>query len=328
LTAGTYELHGLCISSPLAIGPKASPGRHHDFELRMGPRSVLPADPPEGEVLVEFSSNGEHFYTGVDDGERYVLRVHGMCDFVVHRDLSVVECLPDEGATGEYLTILTRGAAIAFYLALRGECVLHASVVETSDDGSAVAFVGASGMGKSTLAALACVDGARFVADDLLRLDPGAKPGWIGCSAELRMRPSGVVALEEWSTAWHGHLTADGRLALHPPRTRHESGRITAVVVPRLSRSATSIEVRQLDRVEATLLLCAFPRLGSWRSPRVLEVQLDGLVRLVESAPVYAVTVPWGPNFSSGIGGSLLRAVVGAGVGGVRPPMDLLITSS
>ncbi|MBL0244850.1 MAG: hypothetical protein IPQ22_12960 [Rhodoferax sp.] len=55
-------------------------------------------------------------------------------------------------------------------LARQGMLVLHASAVEIGD--SAVAFIGASGMGKSTLAASFATNGFRFLTDDGLLLEP------------------------------------------------------------------------------------------------------------------------------------------------------------
>ena len=53
--------------------------------------------------------------------------------------------------------------------ALRGMEILHASAVEMA--GRAVAFLGSSGVGKTTLAARIVVRGARLVTDDVLAVD-------------------------------------------------------------------------------------------------------------------------------------------------------------
>ena len=64
--------------------------------------------------------------------------------------------------------------------------MLHASAVAV--DGIGLAFVGQSGRGKSTVAALMCVDGAELVTDDVLTVDPGPPVRCQGGASELRLR--------------------------------------------------------------------------------------------------------------------------------------------
>src|SRR5580692_10573258 len=159
-----YALHGMSIDSELALGTAIESVGAADLTLVMAnePEAVAD-DPPAGDVIAEMILEGRRLYTGVADGDRYVLRLHGACDFVVNKDLSRVACHSVASVEPELLSLLARGALMAFVLGLSGSCVLHASAVE--DDRGSVAFVGGSGMGKSTLAGLACRDGARFVSD-------------------------------------------------------------------------------------------------------------------------------------------------------------------
>ena len=265
-------------------------------------------DAPPGEVIAELVADDRRYYTGVDQGERYVLRIHGICDFVVERSLAAVECVPiaDADPDREVLALLVRGGLLAFVLGLGGTCVLHASVVET-DEGS-VAFVGASGMGKSTLAALACRDGARFVSDDLLRLDGDSKPGWVGCSSELRLRPG--AAPMATGQDWSGRDTVDERLALRPPGPKEATGKIAAVVIPAPSRTEPGLSVDRVDPLEAIFVLSSFPRMA-WTAPSIVAGQFEGITRLADAVPVYFARVPWGPPFADGLGTELLAEVLG-----------------
>ncbi len=70
-----------------------------------------------------------------------------------------------EGAVQDFL-----GSGLALAGALRGRVVLHASAVAT--EGGAVAFVGNSGAGKSTVAGWLASRGAELAAEDLLVLEP------------------------------------------------------------------------------------------------------------------------------------------------------------
>ena len=77
--------------------------------------------------------------------------------------------VPTRPSISGMVAILVTGLLVAYLLILDGQCVLHASAVEV--DGAAVAFLGRSGIGKSTMATLCCAAGARLVTDDVLRLD-------------------------------------------------------------------------------------------------------------------------------------------------------------
>ncbi|MGH9307268.1 MAG: hypothetical protein ACRD0I_10380, partial [Acidimicrobiales bacterium] len=268
-----------------------------------------PSDPPAGEILVELPVDGPRALTGVRTPHGYVLRVHGMCDFMVDLDLGAIECRPEPEAEAAYLPLFLGGSVLAFVLGLKGECVLHASTVEVGNDGSAVAFVGAAGVGKSTMAGLACASGARFVADDLLRLSPGPRPGWIGGAAELRLRPNSMGAVDPTGRGWATRATVDGRVATTPPRSAAASGPLSAIVLPCPSRSAPFTTVERLSPADALLALTRFPRLTVWRCPQALEAQFDGTWRLARSVPVYLATVPWGPPFPDGLGLELLSLI-------------------
>jgi hypothetical protein len=300
-------LHGVTIRSPLDLGGPPGPG---DPELTLQidrARSVGP-EPPAGTPVLELVAAGRRIHTGTVDGTSAVLRVHGLCDFVVHPDEGTVSCVPDPGATPAQLALLVRGSLLAFYLALTGACVLHASAVEVAPDGAAVAFVGRSGTGKSTLAGWLCRTGGRFVADDLVRLDALAPPGWVGCSGELRLR-SAAACMASGRLDWCPHPTADGRTGALPPSTVRRTGPLAAVVLPRPVHDAGDIEVHRLDPVEAALTLAAFPRLGPWTSPSVMDSHLDGVSRLADSVPVYAARLPWGPPFRAELMLDLLDAL-------------------
>ncbi|HUC36557.1 MAG TPA: hypothetical protein VMR97_05485 [Acidimicrobiales bacterium] len=309
---GSCCLHGVVIESPLALGTPAQSHGTSALELGIGPSAPVPVEAPPGELLVDFSVGAEHVYTAADGGSEIVLRIHGLCDFAFDNDLRRVECRPESSADPGRLALVARGAMLAFYLGLKGHCVLHASAVEVGSP--AVAFVGTTGMGKSTLAAWACSRGARLVTDDLLRIGPGSPPWWVGRSHEIRLRPRAADVVEAVLEGWGGARTsADGRLTVLPPGSRSETGALCAVVIPRPTREISTLELRQLDPVEATLLLSAFPRLEGWRSAKVIESQLDGLSRLTGSVPVFVASVPWGPPFDDTVVEALLGAVTANG---------------
>ena len=306
-----YLLHGLCIEAPFELGPAAPPDAPADVQLHMGPSRPVSMDPPTGEVLVALAVGDRPLHTGVEDRYGYLLRVHGMCDFVVAPDLRAVECRPDPAANLEQVVLLLRGAVLSFLLGVAGECCLHASAVHFPDAEEVVAFLAGTGGGKSTVAALACAAGARFVVDDLLRLDPDNAGGWVGTSAELRLRPRSD--LEQLDPAWDPRPTVDGRTAVVPPRTALTSGTLACVAVLQLSRGTEQIAIEHLSAADAVMALSRFPRLSVWKAASALESQFDALSGLAAATPVVVATVPWRAPVDLGLGTELLGAMREAG---------------
>ena len=305
----TWSLQGVLVDADIEVGRRADPAADPAILLRVGKPRPVGRDRPSGDVLLERSVGNEPFQTAVRDGSRTVLRIHGLCDFRLTDGTSRVDCVPDPALTPDQLVLLVRGAFLAFYLGLRRECVLHASAVDAAGDGSALAFVGAAGWGKSTMAAWLCSVGARLIVDDLLRLDESCPPRWIGTSAELRLRPGSASLVDAGPPTWTTRPTVDGRTAVAPLVTRHEEGPISAVVLPARSRSASRVAVTRLDPVDALMELVRFPRLEGWKAGDVIESQFDALSRLVGSVPVYRASVPWGPPFGHRTALDLLRSI-------------------
>ncbi len=304
-----YALHGLSIDSELPLGPNVELSGGCDLTLVMGDEwhGVGP-DIPEGDVIAELILEGRRLYTGVIDGDRYVLRLHGTCDFVMDKEVSRVECHSVSSAEPELLSLLARGALMAFVLGLKGSCVLHASAVEV--DGGSVVFVGGSGMGKSTLAGLACRDGARFVSDDLVHISAGAEPSWVGGASELRLRMGSSPLADRVGDQWSQRTTIDDRLGLKPPMTLMAEGKLGAIVIPDPSRVEPALSFHRLNPFDATFALSAFPRM-LWTLPETLKVQFDGVARLANSVPVFRVQVPWGPPFPDGLGMRIIEGTLG-----------------
>lgn len=91
----------------------------------------------------------------------------------VHDGTEVV-IRPSPAADAETIGRLVLGPVLALVLHQRGRFVLHASAVVV--DGAAVAFLGNSGQGKSTLAAFFYRRGHALITDDVLPLDIHSSP--------------------------------------------------------------------------------------------------------------------------------------------------------
>src|SRR5439155_9139718 len=122
----TYELHGLCIRSEVALHAPVCQSDSPDLEVRWGESFAIPDEPPPGCVLAKLSFADGRGYTLIETGTGYTLRFHQTCEFRIdqHRRSIRVHLAPavDPGIAALSL----RGNAVTFLVTLAGECVLHA----------------------------------------------------------------------------------------------------------------------------------------------------------------------------------------------------------
>jgi len=145
------------VSSAVELSlPSGSPAAGEpDLVLRCGADRPIPShDPPGCRLATVSRPDGMVLYSLARDRDRTVLRYPGLCDFVGDPKLANITVHLHPGVDRGLIPVLAAGAPIAVHLRLRHELALHASAVQL--DGRALAFVGASGMGKSTLAAALC----------------------------------------------------------------------------------------------------------------------------------------------------------------------------
>lgn len=102
-------------------------------------------------------------------GASYLLRFPGLADFSVGADGREVQAWAAPGVNAATVEHLYLNQVLPMALSRQGKLVIHASAVEVN--GQCVAFVGQSGLGKSTLAASFATTGAGFLTDDGLRLE-------------------------------------------------------------------------------------------------------------------------------------------------------------
>ncbi len=136
------------------------------------------------ELVCEWpDENGHIICTSSRLGADYLFSFPGYASYQISPD-GVIHCIPEPGCPGRLLRHFLINQVIPRFLGSQGEVIVHASAVKLSD-GRAVAFLGNSGFGKSTLAASFAQSGAVLLADDCVlinRLDGaltvvGAFPG-------------------------------------------------------------------------------------------------------------------------------------------------------
>lgn len=316
-----YNLNGLSVDSEIAIchGRPCAARTPADLVIRHNGIRPVPATLADGKLLQGVASPESLLYTTIrqDDGSA-LLRIHRRADFEISADHTAVRVWSDPGCDPEMLGIFIAGNLLATVLALRGETVLHASAVEVNGD--AVAFVADSGVGKSTLAALSCARGARFVTDDVLRVHDAAD-GTVSCwpgATENRLRRDVAdlsVALSDAAT----RTSADGRTVWRPPATTFDACRLSAIVLPQPDREHTALQMVRLAPGAAVLELSRRPRLLGWSDERVVSSTFQNLSWLARAVPVFAARVPWGPPFERGVIDALLEQCLGTTSSATQP---------
>jgi hypothetical protein len=158
----------------------------------MPPRSQAPiTKTPFHDYRFDDGTIWTEFYRS-DEG--YVLRFPGFADFEISMDGTKVRAYPTgncDETTAEHLFI---NQVVPLALSRQGRPAFHASVVVI--DRGAVAFLGRTGMGKSTLAASFALDESSFLTDDALIVEKRgdaffALPG----HASVRLWDDSVTAL-------------------------------------------------------------------------------------------------------------------------------------
>lgn len=179
-----YAAFGLCIHSDIELSGFAPGGevaditiQHHSLQSRKVEGKPVQGDVVSGRIEVEPWELDLKFYL---------------------REGRDVYYQSERPIAPGMLRSFVQGALLAGVLRQRGLLVLHGSAV--SDGERAVAFLGNSGWGKSTLAEYFCQRGYELITDDIMVVHPGSEteravvpPG----VKQVRLRPSAAERLVE-----------------------------------------------------------------------------------------------------------------------------------
>ena len=146
------------------------------------------------------------------EGDGYRLRFPGLCDFLIDNDADALVAEPMASVDPHTLEHLVVDQLLPRVLAHRGALVAHASVVRVQD--RAIAFLGHSGWGKSTLAGLLHGAGHSLLSDDCALLQPTAgRITVVPTYPSLRMFGDSI-------SQTLGHATATTPVAAYSPKQR------------------------------------------------------------------------------------------------------------
>lgn len=306
MSPASYSLYGLCIRSELPLSaPPASAGTGPDLTVLLGEELSAQAGPPPGDVWAnaEFGNGFGVWLTKTAGGWSLFYRQTGEFRLSADLRLATAHALPGRA---DILPLLLAGSVPSWVLNLHGVPILHASAVRVGHD--ALAFIGASGMGKTTLATLLCSVGAQMVTDDVLRLTRQNKHSLCHHgTGELRLR-EGAAALAERFAASPPARSADQRLTLQLGSEQGEMPALRAIVIPQPSRTLTELTVKRLSAVAAGFHLNGYARVYGWQQDAPLRRQFELFSALASQVPLYRAHIPWGPPFAAGLPRQLAAA--------------------
>jgi hypothetical protein len=227
----------------------------------------------------------------VDSG--YLVRFPGLADFeIVAADLRVT-CLPTPSVTHETCRHLFLNQILPLVMSRRGHLVFHSSAVEFA--GVAIAFVGASGTGKSTLAASFATGGGRFLADDGLvveQTDKGFRA--LPSHPSIRLWQDSRDALIESGaeTAPAVQHTSKARLLAGPTLAHCPRPRMLLAAYFLGDGSARRVTIERMSASEALMEWVRNSFLLDPRDGAILARHFDRVAGLANSAACYRLDYP------------------------------------
>jgi len=290
-----YSLFGLQVDCdfPLPELFEGTPGSTADVTIESGPLPIEgifePGDHavPGGSLLV------------IEDAGRYF--VQGGSRILIERA---------EGASERNVRLFLLGSVFGLLIHQRHLLPLHANAVEI--DGRIVAFMGESGVGKSTLAAWFADKGFALTADDIAVVDfesdvPMIRPGL----PRLRLWERVIEATgrnpSDFALSFEGDPTYDKRDVLLPSDMVASDRRPLGAIVL-LSRSGSTFEsVRGAAAAEAVV---SNTYRGAYvRTVKTVREHWLMCTRLVQEVPVYRACVDFDLNDLDGSYEPLLKSV-------------------
>jgi hypothetical protein len=262
---------------PLASLPPAVGDGLPEIELRFGEVSQNLDAPIWRSPFIEIGTDGD-----------VLMRLGDHTCFLVREGREVIV---NEAAVSHMADVETflLGAVSGVLLHQRSDLALHASCV--ASDGRAVAIVGPSGRGKSTLAAALAARGATLLTDDVCRiLFEGRTVLTVPGSCRLRLWPDAARTLD------HVPETLPTGRSGHPKRILElSSGNVDPVPLAAIVRLGvdTRLDVPTLTRLSGpTSVMPAEDMLYRARLGRRLGRRIElfqGLTRLAALVPVFSL---------------------------------------
>jgi hypothetical protein len=288
-----YSVYGITLRSQIALSlPEAEKSNLPEVELKIGSPSAF-SNAVHGAALKPNPGGwGEHAL--LQDGSTY-LRWPELAEFLVSDDGLHIICGLSP-APQEAFQVYLLGQTLSFALVKRGFEPLHSTSVVIN--GSAVAFLGNSGFGKSSLAAAFVGAGYRLLTDDLLLLRENGKVlhGYPG-PPRIKLFPK--VARQFLKSNLGGVPMNNSTQKLVMPLFENQVYRtaapLKAIYVLNSPRNVFRKQRMKMARLRpreafVSLLRNTFNRLLS--DPDRLQRQFAAVAQLVAEVPVFMISYP------------------------------------
>lgn len=230
--------------------------------------------------LADYVDEGEVAFRIGTRGSEVIAEWIGLATLIAARDGSASRFVPDPDGVEIEVDKIRRGSAVLLLRHLRGELALHGAVVAMN--GVAIALLGRSGDGKSTLAAALCQAGAALLADDAIALskdavvEPLETYHWLDAAAQRAL----------------GYDSDDipGKAPIDAPKCGG-AVKLKAMIELRFDNSAVNaIRLERIEGIEAmAALVPQAVRFALDDEARHLS-ELDSLVGLTTTIPIYRLT--------------------------------------
>lgn len=187
------------------------------------------------------------------------------------------------------LRLVILGTAFGLLLRQRGQAVLHASSVDI--DGHAVAFVGNTGCGKSSLALALLEQGHKLIADDVTALDlNGRRPVAISSFPQLGVEPD-VAEAFSYDARLLDCVQPDFDKRAIPVKDQFLDGNRPLTHIFELDRG-DSVTITRLGHSEAFLTLLRHSYRLAFVTIPAQAAHVSQLANVVKETPVFRITVP------------------------------------
>jgi hypothetical protein len=210
--------------------------------------------------------------------------------YLLSTDGRVVRCFPGPVEPWRWQRFLI-AQVLPFTAVVRGMETIHASAVALGD--RAVAFVGPSGAGKTSLSTLLMLRGARLITDDVVAMEPdGSRMRMAPGAPLINLRRSEAARLGAHDRERLGRIVGADQESLRLV-VRRDPRPLPVSAVYFLERSATGTEseIAPLAAPDPRLLLTStfhLVEVGFARQTR----HLDAWARLAHSAALFRVRIP------------------------------------
>jgi hypothetical protein len=289
-----YALHGLVVDSDLAIHAPIAPVDHRT-DVRVRAVSAVAWPPSESsQVLYDQRFEGHAWHQVIQASGRTLVAFHGVALFLIGEKFDSIEYQWISDAPEHLGPILFEGYVMALLLALRGKCVLHASAVALAD-GRALALVGPSGAGKTTLATLLTAGGKKHLADDIVGVDLS--------HANVAMIASGSRAIRLREKAWdlqhllpstRQSLSVDHRLVLEDVNSEPSDHPLAAIWLPVPDRTVNEVTIEPIDTLSAFRQILPNLRV-ELNDSGYRRRSFEAIIELTRRVPTFVARIPWGP---------------------------------